>query len=178
MNENYKIYKHDYIIENQSEIIKTAVMCHDSLLSDGFGDTTWSYYLYNIFSVSSPSLHYLNIFRKLRDVIRENVKEENIWLQAWLNVHEHNTVLDWHNHSAPFHGYIALEPQDTTTEFEDWSIKNETGNIYFGNGNVRHRVVNDSYYSGKRFTIGFDVIPGSVFEYAYPTKQYGAMPLL
>ena len=87
MVEDYKIYKFDYIKDNQPEIIETAILCRDGLLSDGFGDTTWSYYLYNIFSVSSPSLHYLNIFRRLRDIIRENVKEENIWLQAWLNVH-------------------------------------------------------------------------------------------
>ena len=148
MVEDYKIYKFDYIKDNQPEIIETAILCRDGLLQDGFGDTTWSYYLYNIFSVSSPSLHYLNIFRRLRDIIRENVKEENIWLQAWLNVHDYDTVLDWHNHTAPYHGYIAIEPQDTTTEFENWEVKNECGNIYFGHGNVRHRVVNNSHYSG------------------------------
>ena len=180
MNENYKIYKHDYIIENQSEIIKTAVICHDSLLSDGFGDTTWSYYLYNIFSVTSPSIHFWNIFKHLRGIIKENVPDERCWFQAWLNFHDHDQVLDWHNHSAPWHGYIALEPQDTTTEFGDWEVKNETGNIYFGRGNVRHRVVNDSYYTGKRLTIGYDVIPESTFDNptVRATKQYGAMPLL
>jgi len=178
MNDDYNIYKFDYIKENQSEIIHTAVQCYDALISDGFGDTTWSYYLYNIFSVSSPSFCYWNIFKRLRDIIRENVKEEKIWMQAWLNYHDHDQVLDWHNHSAPYHGYISIEPQDTTTEFEDWQIKNEVGNIYFGKGNVRHRVVNNSYYTGKRITIGYDVIPESAFEHARPTKQYGAMPLL
>ena len=178
MVEDYKIYKFDYIKNNQPEIIETAILCRDGLLQDGFGDTTRSYYLYNIFSVSSPSLHYLNIFRRLRDIIRENVKEENIWLQAWLNVHDYDTVLDWHNHTSPYHGYIALEPQDTTTQFENWEVKNECGNIYFGHGNVRHRVVNNSHYSGKRITIGFDVMPASLFQHNRPTKQYGAMPLL
>ena len=48
----------------------------------------------------------------------------------------------------------------------------------FWNGNVRHRVVNNSHYSGKRITIGFDVIPESAFQHSRPTKQYGAMPLL
>ncbi len=83
MIEDYKIYKFDYIKENQPEIIETAILCHEGLTQDGFGDTTWSYYLYNIFSVSSPSLHYLNIFRKLREIIRENVKEDVIPASAF-----------------------------------------------------------------------------------------------
>ena len=178
MIDNYKIYKFDYIKENQSDIIRVADICHSNLVSEGFGDTTWSYYLYNIFSASSPSLHYYRIFKKLRDIIREHVKEEHIWLQAWLNMHDHDTVLDWHNHTAPYHGYISIEPQDTTTQFEDWEVVNECGNIYFGNGNVRHRVVNNSHYTGKRITIGYDVIPESAFEHSYPTAQYGAIPLL
>lgn len=49
--------------------------------------------------------------------------KKKIWMQAWLNYHDHDQVLDWHNHSAPYHGYISIEPQDTTTEFGDWEIK-------------------------------------------------------
>jgi hypothetical protein len=81
-------------------------------------------------------------------------------------------------YAAPYHGYISIEPQDTTTEFCDWEVKNESGNIYFGRGNVRHRVVNNSFYTGKRITIGYDVIPESSFEYLYPTKQYGNIPII
>jgi len=147
------------------------------LISDGFGDTTWSYYLYNIFGVSSPSFHFLQIYKKLTEIIKENV-EEQCFLQAWLNYHDYDQVLDWHNHSSPYHGYISIEPQDTTTEFGDWQIKNECGNIYFGRGNVRHRVVNNSHYSGKRITIGYDVIPYSVMDPNRITKQYGAIPIL
>lgn len=177
MNESYKIYKFEYIKENQSEIINIANQCHDTLISDGFGDTTWSYYLYNIFGVSSPSFHFLQIYKKLVEIIKENV-EEQCFLQAWLNYHDYDQVLDWHNHSSPYHGYISIEPQDTTTEFGDWQIKNECGNIYFGRGNVRHRVVNNSHYSGKRITIGYDVIPYSVMDPNRITKQYGAIPIL
>lgn len=177
MNESYKIYKFEYIKENQSEIINIANQCYDSLISDGFGDTTWSYYLYNIFGVSSPSFHFLQIYKKLTEIIKENV-EEQCFLQAWLNYHNYDQVLDWHNHSSPYHGYISIEPQDTTTEFSDWQIKNECGNIYFGRGNVRHRVVNNSHYSGKRITIGYDVIPYSVMDPNRITKQYGAIPIL
>ena len=177
MIESYRIYKFEYIKENQSEIINIANQCYDSLISDGFGDTTWSYYLYNIFSVSSPSFHFLQIYKRLVEIIKENI-EEQCFLQAWLNYHDHDQVLDWHNHSAPYHGYISIEPQDTTTEFSDWQIKNECGNIYFGRGNVRHRVVNNSYYSGKRITIGYDVIPSSAMDLNRMTKQYGAIPIL
>lgn len=178
MNEPYKLFNFEYIKQNQAEIIYEASTCYDALISDGFGDTTWSYYLYNIFSVSSPSIHFWNIFSYLRNIIKDNVKEEKIWIQAWLNFHNHDQVLDWHNHSAPYHGYISIEPQDTVTEFDNWEIKNLVGNIYFGEGNVMHRVVNKSFYSGKRITIGYDVIPESAFSRYYPTKQYGAMPLL
>lgn len=178
MNQDYKLYKFDYIKENQAEIIKVASFCHQSLLSDGFGDTTWNYYLYNIFSVSSPSIHFWNIFKKLNDIIRENIKEDKVWMQAWLNYHNYDQVLDWHNHSAPYHGYVSIEPQDTTTEFGDWNIENEVGNIYFGRGNIRHRVVNNSKYSGKRITIGFDVMPESCYDLNMPTKNYGSIPLL
>ena len=180
MDTSYKLYNFDYIKENQSDIIKTSVHCYNNLTSDGIQDTTWGYYLYNIFSVSSPSLSYWTIYKKLRDIIKENVKEEKIWMQAWLNYHNYDDVLDWHNHTASYHGYICIEPQDTTTEFEGWEIKNEVGNIYFGSGNVRHRVVNNSYYTGKRITIGFDIIPESLFQnsFVFSTKQYGAMPIL
>ena len=177
MNDSYKIYNFDYIKENQSEIIQTASYCYDSLIEDGFGDTTWSYYLYNIFSVSSPSFHFLEIYKKLIEIIKENIGQEPFCLQAWLNYHDYDKVLDWHNHTSPYHGYICLEPQDTTTEFFDWEIKNEVGNIYFGPGNAKHRVVNNSKYSGKRITIGYDVIPNRILDNFRPTRQYGAIPI-
>lgn len=178
MNEKYKVFYFDYIKENQSEIISEATTCYNSLIADGFGDTTWSYYLYNIFSVSSPSIHFWNIFKYVRDIIKDNVPDERMWFQAWLNYHDHSNVLGWHNHSAPYHGYICIEPQDTITDFGDWEIENKSGNIYFGSGGIKHRVVNKSFYTGKRITIGFDLIPESCFDKYYPTKQYGAMPLL
>ena len=177
MSESFKIYKFDYIKQNQAEIIRVADICHSSLVSDGFHDTTWTYHLYNIFSVASPNIHFLNIYKKLVDIIKENVDGQS-FLQAWLNFHDHDQVLDWHDHSSPYHGYISLEPQDTKTEFEEWSIDNECGNIYFGEGNIMHRVVNNSYYTGKRITIGFDVIPASCMDCSKPTKQYGAIPIL
>jgi hypothetical protein len=100
MIDNYKIYKFDYIKENQAEIICESSICHDSLISDGFQDTTWSYLFYNIFSVSSPSIHYWNIFKYLKNIIKENIDEERVWLQSWLNYHSYDDVLDWHNHSC------------------------------------------------------------------------------
>ena len=80
-------------------------------------------------------------------------------MQSWLNFHKHDEVLDWHNHTWPYHGYICIEPQETTTVFEEYEIKNEIGNIYFGSGFKPHKVRNDTQFDGIRMTIGFDVLP-------------------
>lgn len=176
--ETYKLYKSDYIIENQKEIVRVADICHSALLDDGFSDTTWSYYLYNIFMVATPSVYFLEIYKTLISIIKENIPDQQVYLQAWLNFHNYDEVLDWHDHSAPYHGYISIEPQDTTTEFTDWEIKNECGNIYFGRGNISHRVVNNSKYTGKRITIGYDVVPATCFPGDIPANNHGLIPIL
>ena len=176
---DYKLYYFDYIKENQKEIINVIKKSHSDLNQDGISDSTWQYYMYNIFGVTSPSIYFFNIFKELKNIVLKNVKSEKIWLQAWLNYHTSDKVLDWHNHRAPYHGYICIEPQSTTTEFETgWNILNECGNIYFGPGNIKHRVVNDNPYSGVRITLGYDVITENCFADYQPTKNYGLMPLV
>jgi hypothetical protein len=177
--DNYKLYHFDYIKENQLEIIEDIKKSHSNLIQDGISDSTWKYYLYNIFGVTSPSLHFYHIFKELRRIIFDNVNNDQIWLQSWLNFHNQNEILDWHNHRAPYHGYVCIEPQDTTTEFETgWNIINECGNIYFGEGNIQHRVVNNSSYSGKRITLGYDVVTEECLNDYSPTQNYGLIPLL
>jgi len=99
-----------------------------------------------------------------------------LWIQSWLNYHDYDQVLGWHNHSAGWHGYISIEPQDTVTEFENWTIDNECGNIYFGPGKHSHRVVNLRKYKGKRITLGFDIIFSSDYDNnSLPTENFGAI---
>jgi hypothetical protein len=176
---NYTLLNFDYIKENQKEIIQELKISQNNLNSFGVFDPTKAYIYYNIFGVSSPSKHMYVIFKKIRDIVREKIPNEMIWIQSWLNYQDYDEVLDWHNHSSSWHGYICIEPQDTVTEFEDWEIENECGNIYFGPGKHLHRVVNKSNYSGKRITIGYDIILDTDYTgMVLPTENFGAIPLL
>ena len=69
-----------------------------------------------------------------------------------------NEVLERHNHpDCLFHGYISIDPKDTETEFEDYTIANETGNLYIGDAGIMHQVNVLSPFEGKRITIAFDI---------------------
>jgi hypothetical protein len=176
---SYTLFNFDYIKENQQEIIKDLKTSQDNLVKYGVFDTTKAYIYYNIFGVSSPSKHLYVIYKKIRDLVRDKFPNEMIWMQSWLNCHDYDEVLGWHNHSSSWHGYISIEPQDTITEFENWTIENECGNIYFGPGKHIHRVVNKSNYSGKRITIGFDIMLEKDYTgMVLPTENFGAIPLL
>jgi hypothetical protein len=175
----YILYNFDYIKQNQLEIIKELKISQENLVNYGVFDTTKSYIYYNIFGVSSPSIHMYRIYEKVREIVRNKFPTDPLWIQSWLNYQDHDSVLGWHNHSAGWHGYISIEPQDTVTEFEDWTIDNECGNIYFGPGHNMHRVVNMRKYNGKRITIGFDIIFLTDFsDNPLPTENFGAIPLL
>jgi hypothetical protein len=176
---DFTLFNFEYIKENQLEIIKELKISQKNLEKYGVFDSTKAYIYYNIFGVSSPSKHMYTIFKKVRDVVREQIPDQMIWIQSWLNYHDYNQVLGWHNHSSSWHGYISIEPQDTVTEFENWEIENECGNIYFGPGGHMHRVVNKSNYSGKRITVGFDIILERNYTgMVLPTENFGAIPLL
>lgn len=175
----YTLFNFDYIKQNQQEIIQELKISQTNLEKFGIFDTTKAYIYYNIFGVSSPSKHMYAIFQKVREIVREKFPSEMIWIQSWLNYQDYDQVLSWHNHTCSWHGYISIEPQDTFTEFEDWTIENECGNIYFGPGKVMHRVVNNSNYPGKRITIGYDIILEQDYTgMVLPTENFGAIPLL
>jgi hypothetical protein len=176
---NYTLFNFDYIKENQQEIIQELKISQNNLEKYGIFDATKAYIYYNVFGLTSPSKHMYTIFQKLREIVREKFPNEMIWIQSWLNYQDYDQVLSWHNHTSSWHGYISIEPQDTITEFEGWVIENECGNIYFGPGNVMHRVVNNSNYPGKRITIGYDIILEQDYTgLVLPTENFGAIPLL
>jgi hypothetical protein len=164
----YKLFQSQYVVDNQQEFISQCQSVRHLL---GEHDTTWSYTKYNVFAITAGSIYFYNLFKELRNIIRVEISDKPLWMQAWVNLHTQDTVLDWHNHSWDYHGYIAIDPKDSTTEFEGYSIKNKVGQIYYGPGNINHRVKVDSPYSGERITIGYDIT-------LYPMMNTGCLGLI
>ena len=168
---DYKLFQSQYIVDNQQSFIDQCLSVKNSF---GNKDTTWSYNEYNIFSVTSGSVYFYNLFKELRDIVKAEIPNKMLWIQAWLNVHEQESLLDWHNHQWDYHGYISIDPKDTTTDFKKYSIKNKVGQIYFGPGDRLHKVNNLKPFSGKRITIGYDVTTDPMMD----TGCLGLIPLV
>ena len=138
------------------------------------------YRFYNLFALTSPSPLFWLLFKDIRTVVRTQLQtDEPLWMQCWFNYHEPHQVLKWHDHRFPYHGYVSIDPKDSTTLFKEgdikYEIKNEIGNIYFGKGWDRmHMVRVDSPYEGKRITLGFDII----CQPDVPDDQFSIIPLL
>ena len=150
---DYKIYQSKYIIEHQSEIVK---QCH-KVKENYNGDMTLDYFKYNIFSLTAGYYSFYEIYKELILLVKSKLGNKRMWMQAWLNYHNHDQVLGWHNHDWDYHGYISIDPKNTVTEFRDYKIENKVGQIYFGPGQREHRVVCLDEFSDTRLTIGFDV---------------------
>jgi len=150
----YKIYKSDLIRDNQKEIIYDLELCEQKKFVN---DYTWDYAKYNIFSLNPNSILLNKLFIELKDIVRDYVKSDTLWLQSWMNYDIKNKFDEWHNHSWPYHGYISIRPHNTTTVFEDYEIKNEIGNIYIGQGYRKHYVRVNEEFDTPRITLGFDV---------------------
>jgi hypothetical protein len=168
---NYKLSQSSYIVTHQQIFIDQSIEIQTLL--KGL-DTTESYRTYNIFSMTAGSICFYNLFIELNKIIRTELPNGPLWMQAWINIHEQENVLDWHNHYWPYHGYISIDPKNTVTEFENYTVENKIGQIYFGPGNRMHRVKVVSPYEGKRITIGYDVTPDPVMH----TGCLGLYPLL
>jgi hypothetical protein len=160
----HKVYTSQTVIDNHAKFIDNCAYTND-LLKNEFPEapnTTWIYNQYNIFSYTSSSIIFYDLYQDLNKVIRDYVGDDRrIWMQAWINFlsyDEIENVLGPHGHDWDIHGYIAIDPKDTTTEFTKFAIKNEIGNIYLGpcGDDYKHRVINDGKWDGNRITIGFD----------------------
>ncbi len=167
----YKLFQSSYIKNNQQSFIEQSIEVKNLLDST---DTTKDYYRYNLFSITAGSIYFYNLFAELRDIIRSEIPDKPLWIQSWVNLHEYDKVLDWHNHSWPYHGYISIDPKRTVTEFEEYSISNHVGQIYFGPGNRLHRVKVLEKFEGLRITIGYDVTDDPIMH----TGCLGLIPLL
>ena len=157
----WSTYMSPYIQQNQQAIIEESHRLHQAH-QQAFvnSDSTWNYEHYNIFSLAAGNVYYYNIFQQVRQLCRDTVgRDQPMWLLAWLNYHDANEVLDWHDHwHSAVHGYISIDPKDTYTEFEQFSVDNEVGKIYLGPCRLRHRVVVRQPWSGPRITLAFQAV--------------------
>ena len=161
---NYLLKNLSYVKDNKEEFIRDAYLAHERFMFT-YGkpfnqmSSTWFYRYYNLTTLTVGSPLYYKLFVDLQKSIREYANNNDpLWYQCWLNFHDENEVLTRHNHpDCLFHGFISIDPKDTETEFEDYTITNETGNLYIGDAGVMHQVNVLSSFEGKRITIAFDI---------------------
>ena len=155
----FQTYQSKLIEENHQQFLTECERaCYK--LDDNFPaeDKTWTYYKYNMFVVTAGSKIFYNLFKEMQWCIRNFCQtKEPLWWGCWLNYHESNKVLDWHNHGSDYHGYISIDPKNTITEFEKWKVNNKIGQIYIGEGGHQHRVIVNEPYEGYRLTLGLDI---------------------
>lgn len=180
--DDYVVYQSDFIKNNLQDILQDIEVAH-SHFRQLFPkeDSTWAYNKYNIFSLTAPSTNFYNIFLELRTVIRNQLGwGRPLWLEAWINYHKADEVLDWHHHEYDYHGYISIDPKQTKTIFESYEIINKPGQIYFGPGARLHKVETLETFEGVRTTIGFDVhtIPQNPYVLQYVERPFVNMGLL
>lgn len=156
----YRVYRSSDIVENKDEFVRQIESSRQSLMSIYPDiDSTWGYNVYNLFAISAGYEMFFNLYKDLQHIVREYLQtDEPLWMQSWANYHYENDLLDWHAHfDWACHGYISIDPKDSTTMFEGFKIDNEVGNIYIGPSNVQHKVYSNSQYDGHRITCGFDI---------------------
>ena len=172
---DYKLFQSKFIQNNYSDFVQQCNVAKSNFnLKFGDTDLTWQYDKYNIFSLTSGSILFFDLFKELRNIIKSEIKDEYVWIQSWMNFHTQDQVLDWHNHSWQYHGYICIDPKNTTTEFENYTIYNKIGQIYFGPGNRLHKVNVIEPYDGHRITIGYDITTDPIMD----TMCFGLFPLI
>jgi len=163
---NYRIYNSEFIANTFTAIKFEGRMHHSkyrNMFKDSKNGSTWDYKIYNIFSLAAGSELFYQIYKDLIFVVKDYIKDQkeipnSYWIQSWLNYHKQDEVLDWHDHPYLYHGYISIDPKDTTIEFKKYSIQSKPGNIYIGLGNNPHRVVVNTPYTDTRITLGFDIL--------------------
>ena len=166
----YKLYNSTLIVNNETSFKKNCNLLYDKIKNDlNVTDATWSYLKYNIFSLSSTSILFYNLFQELNYYIRDYIGDKRpLWIQSWLNYHQHqevDTKLSYHGHQTEHHGYISIAPQNTKTIFKKgFEVINKPGQIYIGPGSnnqsntdYNHYVQTLTPHIEPRITIGFNV---------------------
>jgi hypothetical protein len=180
----YRLYQSNIIVENLDLIKADLDIAHNNfkkLFPES--DSTWAYSKYNLFALTAPSTIFYSIYKEMRDLVRSELGNDRpLWFEAWINYikYEDLKILDWHDHSYDYHGYISIDPKNTKTMFENYEISNIPGQIYFAEGNRRHKVEAIEPYEGVRTTIGFDIhtIPNSPLISSYVERPFVNMSLM
>ena len=168
---DYKLYQSKLIQDNHSSFVNDCSKIYYLLQNNlKINDTTWNFNKYNIFHLTSSNLLFYKLYKELNLYIRDFIGDDRpLWIQCWLNYHQGKQVeekLKPHTHGFDYHGYISIEPQDTTTIFnKGYEIQNKKGQVYIGYGNGQenksadfiHYVKINKPYKGNRITIGFDL---------------------
>ena len=161
---DYIIQDLTYIKNNKNKFIEGAILAHKRFVF-AYGvpfnkmSSTWFYRYYNLSTLTFGCPFYYKFFMDLQKIIRKTAGHNKpLWYQCWLNFHKQEEVLDWHDHQdCSFHGYVSIDPKDTETQFEKFTIKNKVGKLYMGPANYKHKVNVLSGFKGERITIAFDV---------------------
>lgn len=151
---HYTLVQNSYIQLHQQAFVDQCVAIQRLLNTI---DPAESYRTYNAFSITAGCPHFHMLFQQLAGLLRQQWPQGPLWLGAWVNIHLQHQVLDWHDHFYPYHGFICIDAKHTVTQFDAYDIINQTGQIYLGPGDRRHRVVVTQPFAGPRITIGFDV---------------------
>jgi hypothetical protein len=158
--DDYQLWTIDVVKDNQALFIDQCYTLH-KLIQQVVGDedTTRAYKRYNIFQISGSSVAFYKLYKNVIHNIREYVGDDRpLWMSGWMNFHQPTQVLNWHNHlNSICHGYISIDPKNTTTKFQEYEIKNEVGKMYLGPSARLHKVEVDEPFAGHRITLGFDV---------------------
>ena len=175
---DYILVNLPYIKKNLKHFKKYANLAYDRFkFSYGETSSTAFYKYYNCVSLLVGSIYYYKMFEDVFKIVRKysNTKQP-LWFQCWLNFHKKNDLLKWHNHEESlFHGYICIDPKNTETVFQNYTIKNQTGNVYIGPSYRYHKVVSKKDYKDERITIAFDIIDEKSIKKLY--KKYGEVDI-
>lgn len=179
----HKLFQLQNILENQDDYITQSHIIHkefERLFNTR--DSTWTYADYNIFAISSTSLLFYRLYENIRDISRQYVGDSRpLWINSWLNFHKEDEVLDWHYHDEKnlAHGYVSIDPKNSTTEFTNFKVENKPGVLYIGpcNKDYEHRVVVNENYEGHRITLAFNLIDHTDKNFI-EMKNVGAYPLI
>ena len=164
---NFKLYQCSFIENNHKELIQDLELAFSrfDFVFNG-PDSTNFYRYYNFFQLTAGSVNYHKIFKNLIPVVKDYVGEEKpLWFQCWVNRHSPEAVLKRHNHQdTTCFGYISIDPKESETVFDNYSIKNKIGQLYIGPNETYHEVKVLKNYTGKRITVGFDVMDENVYR--------------
>ena len=174
--DGHALFKSNLVVENQEQFIMDAHHAHkrfENAVRFNKVNSTKGYSYYNLFTLTVGSKLFFGLHNQFTTIIRDFVgTDQELWFQCWINHHMPDEVLGWHNHlDCLAHGYMSLDPKNTSTVFESYTIKNEVGKIYIGPSDRPHKVVVHEPYDTPRLTIAFNVIDSGVISKA--SEKYG-----